>query len=33
MEQLPGIKGIEHIGLTVPDLEEAVEFFCTGVRM
>lgn len=27
MEQLPGIKGIEHIGLTVPDLEEAVEFF------
>ena len=27
MEQLPGIKGIEHIGLTVPGLEEAVEFF------
>ena len=27
MERLPGIRGIEHIGLTVPDLESAVEFF------
>jgi catechol 2,3-dioxygenase-like lactoylglutathione lyase family enzyme len=25
--QLPGIRGIDHIGLTVPNLEEAVDFF------
>jgi len=25
---LPGLRGIEHVGLTVPDLDEAVRFFC-----
>jgi len=25
---LPGQRGIQHFGLTVPDLEEAVSFFC-----
>jgi catechol 2,3-dioxygenase-like lactoylglutathione lyase family enzyme len=25
--QLPGLRGIDHIGLTVPNLEEAVDFF------
>ncbi len=24
---LPGVRGIEHVGLTVPDLDEAVRFF------
>jgi len=24
---LPGVRGIEHVGLTVPDLDRAVEFF------
>lgn len=24
---LPGMKGIDHIGLTVPDLDEAIDFF------
>jgi catechol 2,3-dioxygenase-like lactoylglutathione lyase family enzyme len=26
-EGLPGLRGTEHIGITVPNLEEAVEFF------
>jgi catechol 2,3-dioxygenase-like lactoylglutathione lyase family enzyme len=25
--KLPGIRGIDHIGLTVPNLEEAIDFF------
>lgn len=25
---LPGLRGLEHIGLTVPDLQQAVDFFC-----
>ncbi|MEJ1936433.1 VOC family protein [Nostoc sp. NIES-2111] len=25
---LPGLRGIEHVGLTVPDLDEAIGFFC-----
>jgi catechol-2,3-dioxygenase len=25
--QVPGFRGIDHIGLTVPNLEEAVDFF------
>ena len=25
---LPGLRGTEHIGLTVPDLDAAVDFFC-----
>lgn len=25
---LPGLRGAEHIGITVPDVEEAVKFFC-----
>ena len=24
---IPGMRGVEHIGLTVPNLEEATEFF------
>ncbi len=24
---LPGLRGIEHVGLTVPDLDAAVRFF------
>lgn len=27
MHQVPGIKGIEHIGITVPDLKNAIQFF------
>lgn len=26
-EGLPGLRGIEHVGLTVPDLDEAIDFF------
>lgn len=26
---LPGLRGIEHVGLTVPDLAQAVDFFVT----
>ena len=26
---MPGLRGIEHVGLTVPDLDAAVDFFCT----
>ncbi len=25
---IPGIRGMDHIGITVPNLDEAVEFFC-----
>lgn len=25
---LPGLRGMDHIGLTVPDVDEAVRFFC-----
>ncbi len=25
---LPGLRGMDHIGLTVPDVDEAVAFFC-----
>jgi glyoxylase I family protein len=25
---LPGLRGAEHVGLTVPDLDAAVDFFC-----
>ena len=25
---LPGLRGLEHIGVTVPDLQQAVDFFC-----
>lgn len=28
---LPGFHGADHIGLTVPDLEEAIEFFCSVI--
>lgn len=27
MEKVPGIRGIEHIGITVPDLNQAIHFF------
>ncbi|MDO9313662.1 MAG: VOC family protein [Burkholderiaceae bacterium] len=25
---LPGLRGLDHIGFTVPDLQEAIRFFC-----
>ena len=25
---LPGMRGLDHFGLTVPDMEQAVDFFC-----
>ena len=28
---IPGLTGIEHIGLTVPDIEDATRFFCDVV--
>jgi len=27
MKGLPGLRGSDHIGITVPDLDEAVDFF------
>jgi catechol 2,3-dioxygenase-like lactoylglutathione lyase family enzyme len=29
MTAVPGIRGMEHVGLTVPDIAEAIEFFVT----
>lgn len=28
---LPGLRGTEHIGFTVPDLDQAVDFFCNVI--
>ena len=28
-EAIPGLRGTDHVGLTVPDLEQALEFFTT----
>lgn len=28
---LPGFHGTDHLGLTVPNLDEAIEFFCTVI--
>ena len=28
MTGLPGLEGLDHVGLTVPDLDEAVAFYC-----
>lgn len=25
---IPGLRGVDHVGISVPDLEEAVRFFC-----
>ena len=25
---MPGMRGLDHFGLTVPDMEQAVDFFC-----
>ena len=25
---MPGLRGLEHVGLTVPNLDDAVRFFC-----
>jgi glyoxylase I family protein len=27
--KLPGLEGMDHVGITVPDLDEAVAFYCT----
>ena len=27
MEKIPGIRGLDHVGITVPDLKQAVDFF------
>jgi hypothetical protein len=29
--QVPGLRGIDHVGLTVPNLQEAVDFFVTVI--
>lgn len=28
MHRLPGLRGLDHIGITVPDMAQAVAFFC-----
>ena len=25
---IPGMRGLDHLGLTVPDMEQAVDFLC-----
>lgn len=26
---VPGLRGLDHVGVTVPDIDQAVDFFCT----